>query len=562
MTEFETAQLKLMVVDDEADNLDLLYRTFRRDFQVFKAESGSKALQVLEDQGEMAVIISDQRMPRMNGTEFLSRTVERFPDTIRILLTGYTDVEDLVGAINAGQVFKYITKPWNPKDLKATVTQASETYRVVKQRTSQLHRALRRESIFNTVNGAIRASVDYRNILQAVVQTVSQCFAADRGWLWSVEDVAAHQPYRPSCQLSNQVLAYSASASPDPINPDPASQTPASPLLPALERLMPLLQSQPAPPISKLSDGQILLSLTYQQQPLALLMLCRQLAWSDEEIELIAAVADQAALAMSQARLYQRIQDQSEQMRSELAVARQIQTYLLRQSLPASEQVKIQAHCFPAQEVGGDFFETYAHPQGDIWLAVGDVSGKGVPAALFMASALSLLRRELSQESPPAANRVLQNLNASLYDNLCDSNRFITMALACYSPASQRLTYANAGHLYPMVWNSRALTDAPTYLKTRGVPLGILPIWTAEVGQLPLGSGEALLLLSDGITEATKLEPAAAASTMLHQSGLWELIRQQLATGQALDLEALLSEIQAQTQAQEDDQTILSLEVL
>ncbi|MDP8934618.1 MAG: response regulator, partial [Cyanobacteriota bacterium] len=116
MSQAEGSKLKLMVVDDEHDNLDLLYRTFRRDFRVFKADSAALALQVLEAEGEMAVIISDQRMPQMNGTEFLSKTVERFPDTIRILLTGYADVEDLVDAINSGQVFKYITKPWNPEN--------------------------------------------------------------------------------------------------------------------------------------------------------------------------------------------------------------------------------------------------------------------------------------------------------------------------------------------------------------------------------------------------------------------------------------------------------------
>jgi response regulator RpfG family c-di-GMP phosphodiesterase len=113
MSRGDGSKLKLMVVDDEPDNLDLLYRTFRRDFQVYKADSALSALEVLDEQGEMAVIISDQRMPEMNGTEFLGKTVDRFPDTIRILLTGYTDVEDLVEAINAGQVFKYITKPWN-----------------------------------------------------------------------------------------------------------------------------------------------------------------------------------------------------------------------------------------------------------------------------------------------------------------------------------------------------------------------------------------------------------------------------------------------------------------
>ncbi|HEY9882300.1 MAG TPA: response regulator, partial [Thermosynechococcaceae cyanobacterium] len=107
-----TKKAKMLVVDDEPDNLDLLYRTFRRDFQVLKAESGMRALELLASEGEVAVIISDQRMPEMKGTEFLSRTVPPFPDTMRIILTGFTDVEDLVEAINSGQVYKYITKPW------------------------------------------------------------------------------------------------------------------------------------------------------------------------------------------------------------------------------------------------------------------------------------------------------------------------------------------------------------------------------------------------------------------------------------------------------------------
>ena len=83
---------RMLVVDDEPDNLDLLYRTFRRDFKVLRAESGVEALEVLSSEGEVAVIISDQRMPEMKGTEFLSKTVPDFPDTVRIILTGFTDV--------------------------------------------------------------------------------------------------------------------------------------------------------------------------------------------------------------------------------------------------------------------------------------------------------------------------------------------------------------------------------------------------------------------------------------------------------------------------------------
>jgi CheY-like chemotaxis protein len=132
---------KMLVVDDEPDNLDLLYRTFRREFQVYKAISGADALKVLEDEGEVAVIISDQRMPEMKGTEFLRRTVPQFPNTIRIILTGFTDIEDLVEAINSGQVYKYITKPWDPNELRGVVDRAADTYLVLQQRTEELARS-------------------------------------------------------------------------------------------------------------------------------------------------------------------------------------------------------------------------------------------------------------------------------------------------------------------------------------------------------------------------------------------------------------------------------------
>lgn len=560
MAEAEQKLLRLMVVDDEADNLDLLYRTFRRNFNVYKANSGPKALQLLDQVGEMAIIISDQRMPYMTGTEFLSLTVERFPDTIRILLTGYTDVEDLVGAINAGQVFKYITKPWDSEDLKTIVTQAADTYRVVKQRTNELHRALRKESIFNTITTAVRESLDYRSILQTVVHTISKTFAANFGLLYPVESCTDASP---SCQFSEQPFIYQAEI-------DPAS-TPLPEFDPA--QLTAFLQNptQLLPTDAETPYAQLVVPLTYQQESLAVLVLGKAalpIPWLAEDVQLIEGVVEQASLAISQAKLYQRLQKQSEQMRAELAVARQIQMNLLRQTLPELDAVKIQAHCSPAREIGGDFFETYVHPQGDLWLAVGDVSGKGVPAALFMASAISLLRRELAQETSPLPNVVMQNLNHSLLDNLVNSNCFITMVLARYTPTTGKLIYANAGHIYPLVWSQPQLLTAmqkpapdmfePDYLKVRGVPLGILPLWQAAAGHLTLSSGDALLLLSDGIIETTLVRSLPNGQTMLHQSGLWQLIRQQ----GALDLKDLLATIQAQTQIQEDDQTILSLEVL
>lgn len=172
-------KLKILVVDDEPDNLDLLYRTFRRDFQVLKADSGINALEVLAAEGEVAVIISDQRMPEMKGTEFLSKTVPQFPDTVRIILTGFTDIEDLVEAINAGQVYKYITKPWDPGELKAVVQRAAETYDLLKQRTEELRRAHAQMGLLTVLVDVTQAASSLEETLKPIAKAFSDTFAAD-----------------------------------------------------------------------------------------------------------------------------------------------------------------------------------------------------------------------------------------------------------------------------------------------------------------------------------------------------------------------------------------------
>ena len=554
MTWEDDDRLKLMVVDDEPDNLDLLYRAFRRDFEVYRAEDGFKALELLETAGEMAVIISDQRMPRMNGTEFLSRTVDQFPDTIRIVLTGYTDVEDLVEAINSGKVFKYITKPWNPQELKSVVMQAAETFRVVKQRTQALTQALARESFFNDVMSVIRESLDYHSMLQTIVTTLGKTFDAAHAVLYAVE-VQEEQ-----AEL-DQALSFNL--------PDPTSTHQALLESHSLQVSQHVLHTDEVK-IDRVESSSELVSLTvplrYQQTTLAVVTLYHSAAnatWVEAAAQLLHSVTEQIALAISQAKLYQRIQQQTQQMRSELEVARQIQTNLLRQSVPDIENVRIQARCLPAREVGGDFYEIFPHPQGHIWLAVGDVSGKGVPAALFMASAISVLRRELSQDRSPAPDKVMQNLNRSLWDDLVNTNCFITLALICYDPNSHQVWYANAGHIYPMVWSEAQINDPqgePLYLKTRGVPLGILAEWTAAAGEIELLPGQTLLLTSDGLTEATVANSTqTGGAAMLQQAGLWALLQQR---PRSLDLDQLLSSIQAGRAEQEDDQTALLLEVM
>lgn len=124
---------KILIVDDEASNLRALERLFRTEYEVLTAGSGADALSLLEHH-DMALLIADQRMPGMSGIELMQRTARLRPHMVRILLTGYTDVDSLIEAINSGRVYKYITKPWNNDDLLLTVARALEHYETLKSR--------------------------------------------------------------------------------------------------------------------------------------------------------------------------------------------------------------------------------------------------------------------------------------------------------------------------------------------------------------------------------------------------------------------------------------------
>lgn len=136
----------ILCVDDEIDNVDALERLFRRKYTVLKATSGKEALAVLDQNpGPLALIITDQRMPEMTGVEFLEKTLVSHPETIRILLTGYTDLESVITAVNNGQIFRYLTKPWDPVDLMNTVDHAVERFALgqeLKKKNTELAKAL------------------------------------------------------------------------------------------------------------------------------------------------------------------------------------------------------------------------------------------------------------------------------------------------------------------------------------------------------------------------------------------------------------------------------------
>jgi DNA-binding NtrC family response regulator len=122
----------ILIVDDEVPNLQKLKRTFVNDYLVFEAQNGEEALEILRKES-IAAVITDQRMPGMNGVDLLRHSLEVRPEVVRIILTGYTEVEDLMDAINQGQVHRYVTKPWEPASLKQTLRQELERWELKRE---------------------------------------------------------------------------------------------------------------------------------------------------------------------------------------------------------------------------------------------------------------------------------------------------------------------------------------------------------------------------------------------------------------------------------------------
>ena len=133
----------ILCIDDEPDICDALERVFRRKFRVLKANSAKAGLEFLSKE-DVTVIICDQRMPHMTGVEFFKESLKTHPDAVRILLTGYADIESVIGAINAGQVYRYVTKPWDPTDLTMAIDQAIDRFELteeLKRKNESLARA-------------------------------------------------------------------------------------------------------------------------------------------------------------------------------------------------------------------------------------------------------------------------------------------------------------------------------------------------------------------------------------------------------------------------------------
>jgi serine phosphatase RsbU (regulator of sigma subunit)/anti-sigma regulatory factor (Ser/Thr protein kinase) len=257
-----------------------------------------------------------------------------------------------------------------------------------------------------------------------------------------------------------------------------------------------------SPALAQLRESgvRLIVPLVSQGELIGLLNLGPRLSeqeYSADDRRLLNNLAAQAAPAVRVAQLVQEQQAEArerERIEQELRVAQLIQQQFLPKELPHLPGWQLAAHYQPAREVGGDFYDMIELPGGQLGIVVGDVTDKGVPAALVMASTRSILRADAPRLVSPAA--VLERANELLCPSI-PAQMFVTCLYAVLDPASGRLRFANAGHNLPYLRTPEGVVE----LRATGMPLGLLPGMVYDEQETTLAPGQSMLLYSDGIVE-------------------------------------------------------------
>src|SRR6266516_5665511 len=273
--------------------------------------------------------------------------------------------------------------------------------------------------------------------------------------------------------------------------------------------------------------------------------------YSTDDRGLLNTLATQAAPAVRVAQLVREqhmLAREREHMEQELRVARLIQQTLLPKDLPVLPGWQLAAYYQPARAVGGDFYDFLSFEDGRLGIVIGDVTDKGIPAALLMATTRSILRSVAQSEASPG--KVLEQTNNLLLPDM-PAKMFVTCLYAILDPSTGRLRYANAGHDQPYHSHNGGASE----LFARGMPLGLMPNMSYEEKETTLALGESVLFYSDGLVEAHNPK-----HEMFGFPRLKALLEKQL--GEKTIIDVLLNELAAFTGSdweQEDDVTLVTL---
>jgi len=282
--------------------------------------------------------------------------------------------------------------------------------------------------------------------------------------------------------------------------------------------------------------------------------------YNDDHQRTLSTLAAQVAISIANARLYQRIHEEEQRMERDLDMARKVQLRLMPPQPPKLERAEFAAQFYAARSIGGDIYDFLDYGPGRIALAVGDVSGKAAPAALYAALVSGILRSLAAQHLSPA--QLLAALNDQLQERRLDS-QYVTMLVAIWDDSNQTIQIANAGSVQPLFVSisssgSRTTVDVKT-IQAEGFPLGLFPDVEYEEFTLSTRTGDLIVFFSDGIPDAEN-----ARGEMFGTDRLAKVLKSQRQPTATSTVDAILkavTDFQAGTE-HFDDETVVVLRAL
>ncbi|OGG45102.1 MAG: hypothetical protein A3F84_11790 [Candidatus Handelsmanbacteria bacterium RIFCSPLOWO2_12_FULL_64_10] len=491
----------VLIVDDDPGILEALRLSLELDYEVLVAPGGAEGLELLA-RNEVALIIADQRMPGMMGVEFLERAREVSPNSVRMMLTGFADLDAIVGAINRGQVYRYISKPWEPKDLEIDVRQAVETYDM----RVALDRRMRELKMLCEVGAAITSVLDLDQDIQMILEAVVNTLGFERSFLMLVDEGAGVLRSRACAGVSDEARAFFLQLEYGLDREDVAV------VLTVRQNRSILVEDVDDAPVGV--DREVVrrmgvrsfvtVPLVAGERKIGVLVADRSGAGErvvEHDRLLLMGFANQAAIALENARLYGEALEK-QRLEQELAAAGRIQQLLLPQALPEVEGFDISGTSRPSRGVSGDYYDVVEDRSGRVWVALGDVSGKGMPAALTMATLRALFRSELEREQSLA--EAMRRIGEGLWR--CTAPEvFATFCFGALDPEERAFTFVNAGHPYPLLIRADGSPPSPAGTGS-GLPVGVDPTLAGVSPYLEqrvdMRSGDVFVIYSDGVTEA------------------------------------------------------------
>ena len=310
-------------------------------------------------------------------------------------------------------------------------------------------------------------------------------------------------------------------------------------------------------------ETQVLLPVSLDHKMLGVISLGSkrsELPYTKADLQLLSAVAAQTGLALENAYLTESIRREiasRERLDRELEIARDVQQRLFPQKLPHVNGLDFCGYCRPAQGVGGDYYDFIHLASGSLGIAVGDVSGKGIAAALMMASLQASLRGQTIKPCDTLAE-MIQHINGLVYEASA-ANRYATFFYAQYDPASRKLRYVNARHNPPMLRRHKNDDFEFLRLEEGGTVIGLFPDFPYREAEIQLQSGDILVAFTNGISEAMN-----HADEEFDEERLMEAIRTCPGRSAANISSYILEHVDAFTAGadQHDDMTIVVMRLL